>query len=166
MVEDVEDPKGFQKLAPSLLKRNSCLQEKKTAAAAAEQQRRPPTAVALRSLQAFCRPEEVQHQRSPDLIDRMSKIELKIDAGGVVGVDASIVNGKQDMGFRKLVVSHVENATTLYAYTEEDAEQVSYRSLLTIYLVSPFENDNPMAYYSSCKTVVKIVNRRKISLRT
>ena len=57
----------------------------------------------------------------------MSKIELKIDADGVVGIDpaaAAVVNGKQDMGFRKLVVSHVENATTLYAYTEDDSDQV------------------------------------------
>jgi len=54
----------------------------------------------------------------------MSKIELKIDSDGVVGIDGSIVNGKLDMGFRKLVVSHVENATTLYAYTEDTQDQL------------------------------------------
>ena len=30
------------------------------------------------------------------------------------------VNGKIDLGFRRLIVSHVENACTIYAYTHED----------------------------------------------
>ena len=55
-----------------------------------------------------------------------NQVELKIDADGVVGIDASVVNGKKDLGFRKLIVSHVENATTLYAYTEDDSNQVTF----------------------------------------
>ena len=30
------------------------------------------------------------------------------------------VNGKIDLGFRRLIVSHVENACTIYGYTHED----------------------------------------------
>ena len=35
-----------------------------------------------------------------------------------------IVNGKLDMGFRRLFVSHVENATTLYAYVESESQKL------------------------------------------
>ena len=34
--------------------------------------------------------------------------------------NAEAVNGKIDLGFRRLIVSHVENASTIYGYTHED----------------------------------------------
>ena len=64
-----------------------------------------------------------------------NQVELKIDADGVVGIDASVVNGKKDLGFRKLIVSHVENATTLYAYTEDDSNQVRFNCERTTYMI-------------------------------
>jgi len=41
--------------------------------------------------------------------------------------DTNVVNGKQDMGFRKLIVSHVENAATIYAYTEAQSAEIQER---------------------------------------
>ena len=81
-----------------------------------------------------------------------NQVELKIDADGVVGIDASVVNGKKDLGFRKLIVSHVENATTLYAYTEDDSNQVRFNCERTTYkcftLLELFVDFGPFSTHS------------------
>ena len=54
--------------------------------------------------------------------------------------DSMAVNGKMDLGVRKLVVSHVENATSIFAYQSKDS---AFMSSIKLTLAQSMTDDSP-----------------------